>query len=480
MSSVAIVWFRRDLRLADNPALDHARNHHDRVVGVYIHDVAAEGRWTAGAASRWWLYHSLRSLSSELSKRGGRLLIYSGDTRRRLARLIDDTGARGLYFNRLYEPDLVRQDRKICSWLENRERIEVRSFRAGLLFEPWELTRDNDHPYRVFTPFWNRMQKQWRPVTACPQPRALSVPDKLPEDHGLDRLDLLPEIPWDEGLADTWTPGEKGARRRLERFADQGVGDYARVRDIPGRDGTSCLSPHLHFGEVSPGQVCLALDASGSLPGGRGALAHVRELAWREFSASLLFHFPDTPDKPLNERFASFPWRSGYSRDLAAWKQGLTGIPMVDAGMRQLWHTGWMHNRVRMLVASFLTKNLLIPWQEGARWFWDTLVDADLANNTQGWQWTAGCGADAAPYFRIFNPATQGERFDGQGEYIRRWIPELAGLQEKAIHAPWTARPEVLDQAGIVLGRDYPKPLVDLKASRSRALEAWERIRHAD
>ena len=470
MTETAIVWFRRDLRLADNPALDRARRDFDQIIPVYIHDPEAEAPWSPGAASRWWLHHALQELYKRLAERGARLIIRKGDAGAELNRLVAESGASAVYWNRLYEPAIVARDRKIKAQLKS-ESISARSFCAAMLFEPWELLKDDDSPYQVFTPFWRRMQREWRPVQPKPEPRELDDGGSKIDGLALDRLDLLPKHDWGDRLAKYWTPGELAARRRLKTFADGPVRRYEDARDRPDRQGTSGFSPYLHFGQMSPVQVCHELAPSGELPGGKGALSLVRELAWREFSAVLLHYVPRLPDYPLQRRFEDFPWRSksDYADDLAAWQRGRTGVPLVDAGMRELWQTGWMHNRVRMVVASYLTKNLLIPWQEGARWFWDTLVDADLANNTQGWQWTAGCGADAAPYFRVFNPELQAEKFDPGSVYIRRWCPELDGLDARGL-----ARMNENDRKR----RGYPTMRVDLKESRRRALAAFDEIKN--
>ncbi|MBB6085824.1 deoxyribodipyrimidine photo-lyase [Wenzhouxiangella marina] len=469
--TTAIVWFRRDLRLADNAALDYARQHFERVIPVYVWDPDSLGDWSPGAAARWWLHHSLARLSERLSERGSRLTLARGDTAKVLGQLLDETGAEAVFWNRLYDPAVIQRDQAIKKQLRE-SGYEARSFRASVLVEPWELLKADGTPYLVFTPFWKQLQKRWSPPSRCPEPRELAGPSRWPTGCSLDALELTPKLDWADGFSDRWTPGELAARRRLDRFVEEAVADYSEQRDRPDRHGTSRLSPHLHFGEISPAQIALALEASGELPGGQGRLSYLREIAWREFSTYLLYHYPHLPDQPLKDQFGDFPWRSPseYRADLEAWQQGRTGIPMVDAGMRELWQTGWMHNRVRMIVASFLTKNLLIPWQEGASWFWDTLVDADLANNTQGWQWTAGCGADAAPYFRVFNPVLQGEKFDPQGDYVRRWCPELKGISGPRVHQPEVASEQ---------GRSYPRPRVDLKRSRQRALDAYQAIRKA-
>ena len=470
MNSTAIVWFRRDLRLADNPALHCARREHDRIVPVFVWDPEAEADWAPGAASRWWLHHSLRALDGRLRQCGSRLIIANGDTAEALSRIRNATGADAVYWNRLYEPALIERDRELKSSLR-KSGFRAKSFNGGLLFEPWQLLKADDSPYLVFTPFWKQMQKRWQAPSVSAEPRDLNGPRRWPASLTVEELGLLPELDWADGFHDHWTPGEPGAYRQLTEYCADGVGDYEQARNRPDRAGTSRLSPHLHFGEISPRQVALALDEAGELPGGKGRLSLLREIAWREFSWHLLFHFPETADQPLRSTFVEFPWREphDYAEDLKAWQQGQTGIPLVDAGMRELWATGWMHNRVRMVVASFLTKNLLIPWQEGAKWFWDTLVDADLANNTQGWQWTAGCGADAAPYFRVFNPLLQGEKFDPKGRYVRHWCPELADRTDRRIHHPLTR-----DESNVL---DYPLPRVDLRQSRRAALDAWQRIR---
>lgn len=470
MSDTAVVWFRRDLRLADHPALDHARRHHERVVPVFILDPEAEGRWAPGGASRWWLHGSLESLAGRLHGIGSRLTLAQGDSLQNLQRICRATGARTVCFNRLYEPAMAAHDRRLARVLEE-SGVSVKTFNGSLLFEPWELVKADGDPYRVFTPFWRRMQTRWRPPAGLAEPRSLPGPESWPESLLIDQFGLRPLNHRSDDLARYWQPGEPDARRRLARFIDEVVGSYRTGRDRPDQSGTSRLSPSLHFGELSPVRVARALDESGQLPVGQGAFSFLGEIAWREFSHHLLWHFPETPERSLKDAFAHFPWRprSEYAPDLEAWKQGYTGIPMVDAGMRELLATGWMHNRVRMITASFLTKNLRIPWQEGAGWFWETLVDADLANNTQGWQWTAGCGADAAPYFRIFNPVLQGQKFDPDGEYVRRWCPELAGRETRAIHKP-------LDESEARV-RAYPPPRVELAESRRRALAAWERIR---
>jgi deoxyribodipyrimidine photo-lyase len=477
--STAIVWFRRDLRLEDNPALTLAAAQAERVIPVYLHCPAEAGECAPGAASDWWLHHSLADFDRSLRALGSRLLVrQGGESLALLQQLVEEAGAGQVYWNRCYEPAAMSRDQRIKAVLRA-QGLEVKSGNAALLHEPARLHREG-RGYKVFTPFWKALVAAGVDQPLLPTPGKLPVVPDLP---GLDiqGLNLLPRIPWDLGFHPCWTPGEAGARRSLRRFLDEGLQGYAGERDVPARPSTSRLSPHLHFGEIGPRQILRALmEKTGQPPAadGRGdGDRFAAEVGWREFAHHLLFHYPHTVTEPMDARFAGFPWRLDYAGDLRAWQQGQTGIPLVDAGMRELWATGWMHNRVRMVVASFLTKNLLIPWQEGARWFWDTLLDADLASNSLGWQWTAGCGADAAPYFRVFNPVLQGEKFDPDGAYVRRWVPELAALPVKWLHCPWAAPAGVLDQAGVELGWDYPRPIVDLKASRERALAAFAAIK---
>jgi deoxyribodipyrimidine photo-lyase len=482
VSGTALVWFRRDLRLADNPALTTALADCQSVIPVYVHAPDEEAPWRPGAAGNAWLHRSLAALDIALQRLGSRLIVRQGPTLEALRALAAETGATHIYWNRLYEPAVVARDKSIKQALRDTGLI-VESANAALLNEPWEVTRDDGGPYRVFTPFWKACQRAGIDRPPAPAPAALpAVPQDVASLSVAD-LGLGPSIHWDRGFWEVWQPGEDGAHATLAQFLDDAVAHYDEDRNRPDLVATSRLSPYLHFGEIGPRQVVAAVrrhTAEHSAAGVfKNAESFVREVGWREFGHHLLWHFPHTTDAPLDERFAQFPWLEDYGEVLERWQRGRTGIPIVDAGLRELWHTGWMHNRVRMIVASLLTKNLLVPWQEGARWFWDTLVDADLANNTLGWQWTAGCGADAAPYFRIFNPVLQGERFDPSGGYVARWVPELARLPARHIHAPWTAPAAVLAAAGVSLGRDYPEAIVDLQASRTRALERFDRIKRA-
>jgi deoxyribodipyrimidine photo-lyase len=465
--STAIVWFRRDLRLADNPALERALREHARILPLYIHAPHEASPWEPGAASRWWLHHSLTALAADLRARGAPLQVRCGDSLAVLQDLVHRTGADAVYWNRLYEPSAIARDKHVKHALKE-QGIAAHSSNANLLVEPWDVTTGQGGPYRVFTPYWRNVRATLQPKAAAPAPARIAGVAAV-DSVDIDALRLLPRIPWDTGFHAAWQPGEAGAVEAAKTFIEDALRDYAAQRDVPASPGTSRLSPHLHFGEISPRQIHGMLDDAtrDSARGRESAEPFLRELGWREFSHHLLYHFPQTPQENLNPHFEAFAWRDARDEELSAWQRGRTGIPIIDAGMRELWHTGWMHNRVRMLVASFLCKNLRVHWRHGARWFWDTLVDADLANNTQGWQWTAGTGADAAPYFRIFNPVTQGERFDADGAYVKRWVPELSRHAFKNIHAPWK-QPDLLARSG------YPEPMVDLATTRAAALQAYQ------
>ncbi len=459
----AIVWFRNDLRLADNAAVDAACRAAERIVPVWIDDPAAEGDWPAGAASRAWLARSLAALDERLRSVGSRLLLRRGDTLQVLRNLAAESGAAGIHCNRRVEPAWIATDARVEAGLD----VPLHRHHGNLLAAPETVSTGQGTPYRVFTPFWRRLSAELEMLAEpLPAPTRIASPelDSLP----LDALGLTPAPRWDLPFWQHWTPGELGAQALLERFVLTSAARYEALRDRPDRHGTSRLSPHLHFGEISPRQIARALldamlDGFCADPG-----PFLRELGWREFGQHLLFHFPESTRHDLSPRFAGFRWRDPESGLLDAWRRGLTGVPIVDAGMRELWQTGWMHNRVRMIVASFLTKHLRIHWLHGARWFWDTLVDADLGNNSLGWQWSAGTGVDAAPYFRIFNPVTQGRRFDPLGRYVTRWLPALASLPAEVVHAPWT-----IESSSPPAG--YPaRPIVDLEQARRDALAAWQ------
>jgi deoxyribodipyrimidine photo-lyase len=479
MKSPAICWLRLDLRLADNPALHAAIQRGGAVVPAFIWAPEQEGDWPPGAASRWWLHQSLSALDESLRELGSRLIIRRGPTREALRALAQETGAAAVYWNRRYEPAITARDADINQALRTAG-LEAESFNAALLHEPWTIRNASGKPFQVFTPFWRCCLAQPGPPEPLPVPRRIPSPGNWPKSLALGALELEPRINWAGGLNTAWKPGEAGAKTNLRRFLTGAFGDYSDKRNRPDLPGTSRLSPHFHFGETSPRQVWhelkrLATKRSWPDRQWRGS-QFVAEIGWREFSHHLLYHFPHTPTEPLRGAFKNFSWHKEPAF-LRAWQRGRTGYPIVDAGMRELWATGWMHNRVRMIVASFLVKDLLISWQEGARWFWDTLVDADLAQNTLGWQWTAGCGAEAAPYFRVFNPVSQGEKFDPQGDYVRRWCPELTRLSAQWIHRPKEAPLEVLRTAGIKLGRAYPEPMISHAIAREVALEAYARIK---
>jgi deoxyribodipyrimidine photo-lyase len=476
-NSPTLLWLRQDLRLDDNPALRAALDRGQPIIPFYLWAPDEEGDWAAASASRWWLHSSLTALEASLRKVGSRLIIRQGATRTVLTELIEETRASAVVWNRRYEPMVARRDEVIRKRLEA-SGVEVDVHNSALLFEHEELRTKPGRPFQVFTPFWKACLN--RPIPPVPRtaPRKLPAPHRWPRSAALEELGLLPAIDWAAGIRGAWTPGEKGALKRLKQFLDHGALDYDENRDRPDLEGTSSLSPHLHFGEISPRRVWHATEQRFRLDGPklpRGAEVFLKELGWREFAYHLLHHFPQTTDEPLRQEFAWFPWKPD-SQTQRAWQRGQTGYPLVDAGMRQLWRIGWMHNRVRMVVASFLVKHLLTSWQEGAKWFWDTLVDADLASNTLGWQWSAGCGADAAPYFRIFNPMVQGERFDPEGRYVARWVPELARLPAQWIHRPWQAPDGVLREANVELGRTYPQPIIEHNKARQRALGALKKM----
>lgn len=469
-----LVWFRQDLRLSDNPALLAAAHHGGPVLPVYVWSPEEEGRWAPGGASRWWLHQSLVRLDRSLRRCGSRLILRRGPTLEALRGLLADSGAAAVFWNRRYEPAVMGRDAVLKAAL-SRDGVIVESFNGSLLFEPGAVQTRTGQPFRVFTPFWKACLERQEPHLPAQAPTRVPPPRSWPASLDLDELGLEPTIDWAGGLRTCWQPGEKGASDQLDRFLNEGLAEYPVGRDRPDRIGTSRLSPHLHFGEISARQVwstvCGVRGGKVASSWGRAADSFCRELGWREFAHHLLYHFPDMTDRPLRA-FANFPWREAPEH-IRAWQRGRTGYPFVDAGLRELWHTGWMHNRVRMVVASFLVKDLLVSWQEGAAWFWDTLVDADLANNTMSWQWVAGCGADAVPYFRIFNPVGQGEKLDPEGDYVRRWVPELAGLPVPWVHRPWKAPASVLGRAGVELGVTYPRPIVDHGEARGRALEIF-------
>ena len=464
-----LVWYRQDLRTVDHPALFAAAKTGTPVIPVYVLDDKTPSEWSMGGASRWWLHESLLSLQSDLQSCGSQLILKRGESIETIGKLVEETGARAIYFTRHYEPNFAKAEAALAGAYTN-SNVDVRRFSGHLLFEPEAIRTKTDTPFKVFTPFYKACLSANLVKGALLAPRSLAAPDTWPESENLGDWALQPTAPdWAGGLRSAWQPGASAAIDCLESFLDERAANYASERDRPDRSGTSRLSPYLHFGEISPRQIWQrTLQASHDAGSGdKGRTAYLRELIWREFSYHLLHHWPEIPSEPFNAVFTAFPWRED-AEALSKWQRGQTGYPIVDAGMRELWHTGWMHNRVRMIVASFLTKHLLIHWRKGAEWFWDTLVDANLANNSASWQWVAGSGADAAPYFRIFNPILQGQKFDPQGVYVRKWIPELSGVPDKDIHTPWLSGVDV---------NTYPSPIVDHKVARERALAAYKEIK---
>jgi deoxyribodipyrimidine photo-lyase len=443
MRESAVVWFRLDLRLSDNPALTAAARSGRHVVPVFIWAPEEEGDWAPGAASRWWLHQSLKSLDDSLKLRGLRLILRQGPSLNAIQSLVRECGADSVFWNQCYEPSLRARDAHIRQSLLS-EGLCIETFDSALLCKPDSVKNTKGNPFLLFTPFWRACQTAIPDSPPVPPPKLAKF--KLPSSGVLKEFNLEPAVDWAAGLRCAWQPGESGAQRNLSQFLDEALENYPEMRNYPAHRGTSRLSPHLRFGEISPRQVWAACINRVS----EASRAFLRQLGWREFAYHLLFHFPETTLNPLRPQFSRFPWQQDPQK-LRAWQMGRTGYPLVDAGMRELWKTGWMHNRLRMIVGSFLVKDLLLPWTEGARWFWDTLVDADLANNTLGWQWIAGCGADAAPYFRIFNPDSQAGKFDPKGEYVSRWVPESHGA-------------------------DYPRQIVNHAQARERALDVFAAI----
>ena len=473
----ALVWYRDDLRLSDHVALHAAAKSHASVAFVYVLDDRAPGIRPLGGAARWWLAQSLRALQASLRQRGASLVLRKGSAPAVIAALAREIGAEAVYWNEIAQAAHRAVEDQVAAAL-NEIGIATHRFPGDLLASPNQIRNKENRGLRVFTPFWRRVQALGDPPKPLPAPKTLKGVADLAGDR-LEDWKLEPTRPdWAGGLRDNWQPGEASAQAALKAFLGGGIAGYSGDRDRPDRDGTSRLSPHLRFGEISPRQIWHAARfAAAEHPRLSADIEKfLSELGWREFCRHLLFDVPDLATRNLQPHFDSFPWKQD-AKALRAWQRGLTGYPIVDAGMRELWHTGVMHNRVRMVVASFLVKHLLIDWREGERWFWDTLVDADAGSNPANWQWVAGSGADAAPYFRVFNPILQGEKFDPDGVYVRRWVPELAPLPDKLIHQPWTATPLELASAGIELGKTYPQPIVDHKAGRERALAAYATIR---
>ncbi len=474
-----IVWFRRELRLSDHPALMAAVETGAPVIPVFVLDDETPGQWRPGGASRWWLAQSLRALQHDLEGAGSRLILRKGNAEQVLLALAREVKASAVYFTRGYEPYQPAQEARLKRSLDA-SGVECRRFGGHLLIEPEKHQNKTGEAFRVFSPFYKALRRLDEPGSPLPAPNKLPPPGAWPRSELLAALELEPSHPdWAGGLRETWIAGEAAAHARLRAFIDSILRGYGKQRNIPGIDSTSRLSPYLSFGEISARQIWQGvLTASEAAGTPQLAESYLREVVWREFSYHLLFHFPHLPDRALRPEFEAFPFQHDHA-GLRAWQRGMTGYPIVDAGMRQLWQTGWMHNRVRMMTASFLIKDLLISWRTGIAWFWDTLVDADIANNSASWQWVAGCGADAAPYFRVFNPVLQGLKFDPDGAYVRRFCPELSKLPSEFIHKPWEADEATLKRAGVVLGQTYPKPVVKHDEARARALAAYDRIKAA-
>ena len=477
MQSPLIYWFRQDLRIKDNPTLTAAAQTGRPIICVYILDQNQNNHWPNGAATLWWLHHSLFRLSESLKALNIKLILRKGSVIEELDNIVQSTGAESLYFTRHYEPynsDLESQINQHFS-----DQIEVKRFRGYLLYEPEAIRTGKDEPYKVFTPFYRCCLKTSTPGAPVRTPKNLISYKKRIASDRLNDWKLLPKAPnWAKGFNEYWVPGELGAHENLKDFITYSGNKYPVLRNRPDVTGTSRLSPHMHFGEISPRQIWTAIKNSPKILEHNGE-AYLRQLIWRDFAYHLLVHWPDFPEKPFRKEFNKFPWKTD-TKSLQVWQQGNTGYPIIDAGMRELWKTGWMHNRVRMIVASFLIKDLLIPWQQGEEWFWDTVVDANLANNAASWQWVAGSGADASPYFRVFNPVLQGEKFDPIGDYVREWVPELKHIPKKYIHSPWLAPEDILIKAKITLGKNYPHPIIDHSFARDRALAAYKKLKDSN
>jgi deoxyribodipyrimidine photo-lyase len=469
----SILWFRKDLRLDDNPALHAAIVAGGPVIPVYIREPEELNIGPLGAAQRWWLYHSLDALKASLKSLGSDLVLVSGKPEEVIADISRKTDAHTVYVNRAYER--TSRDRDVAVALKE-VGIAIRAFHGQLLHEPKTIRTGSGNAFKVFTPFWNAMQKLGEPNEPIDAPTSIPAPEHFPRSERLDSWDLLPTKPnWARDFSSMWTPGAEGAQEKLEDFIDRELHDYKRGRDLPSVDATSLLSPHLAHGEISPARVWHATRGL-SRKSSEDVTHFRRELAWRDFCHSLLIEFPALDSANWDDKFDAFKWQYD-AKEFRAWTKGMTGYPIVDAGMRQLWRYGFMHNRVRMITASFLIKDLMIDWRHGEKWFRDTLVDADPANNSANWQWVAGSGADASPFFRIFNPILQGEKFDPDGDYVREHVPELENLERKYIHHPFDAPDHVLQKAGVELGKNYPKPIIDHRFARDRALAAYKALK---
>ena len=473
--NVSIYWIRQDLRLSDNPALT-ASVKNGSIIPIYILDDKNPKEHKIGSSSKIWLHYSLQKLQKQFDNK----LIFSiGNPEVILTELCQSESISNIFWNRVYEPWSISRDKKIKENMK-KEGVEINTFNGSLLWEPWQVLKNDGTPYRVFTPYYRRgCLNANEPRRPLEKPRKIDYFEvKNFKCLTIDQLNLLPKHAWKEKIIETWNIGEKAANKRLDEFVESELNDYKEGRNFPSKKNVSRLSPHLHWGEISPNTVWFKVWDLNQL-----GIQHqqdtdtfLSEMGWREFSNYLLYYFPELPRKNLQKKFDNFSWDNN-PLFLKAWQKGQTGYPIIDAGMRELWSTGYMHNRLRMIVGSFLVKNLLLHWHEGEKWFWDCLVDANLASNSSGWQWIAGCGADAAPYFRIFNPITQGLKFDADGDYVRKFVPEISLLPNKFLFNPWEAPDDILKKANVKLGENYPKPIVDIKTSRQKALSAFAKLK---
>lgn len=470
MTKTAIIWFRQDLRINDNPAFAYALENFDSILGLYIHDKKPR---ESGGASKWFLHYTLENFSNSLKNSHKVDLIFKkGDSEKILEKVINEVNPDGVFWNRIYEPENIKRDKKIKETIKKAE-IDVKSFNGSLLVEPWQIKNGSGEYYKVFTSFYKKAISDHKPreIIENSKKQSKSLRTNI-TSLKLEELNLLPQKPdWSKKMLDYWNFGEEAAAENLDEFLNGKVSDYKNNRDIPSIEGTSKLSPYLHFGVISPHQIFHKAENL------KNSEKFISEIYWREFSYNLMFNFEKMDQENFRPEFDNFPWQNN-KEFLHKWQSGNTGYPIVDAGMRELWETGWMHNRVRMIVGSFLTKHLLTHWKAGEKWFWDTLVDASPANNTASWQWIAGCGADAAPYFRIFNPVKQGEKFDPDGDYVKRWVPELYELPKEFIHKPWEADENILEAANLELGNDYPYPIVNHSMAREAALKAYQKMKN--
>lgn len=470
-TSCFIVWFRLDLRLQDNLALDAAIKEGLPIIPIYIHNDSPKKAWSIGATSKWWLHFALKDLDSELNKLGSKLIIFKEQPPLVLKTLCSRFNVSKIFWNECYEPNQIKLDNEVKKLL-NTLNIKIGVFESNLLYHPSQIKNSQGSSYKIFSAYWKACTTHFTPRKVITvNVKSIKVHRQSINSTTIENLKLLPKFNWDKQFYDIWIPTAKEAHKRLNHFAKELSINYYKNRNFPALDGTSKLSPYLHFGQISSHQILEVLQKNNN------SKSFHAELGWREFAYYQLFYNPQIPDQPLRPEFNSFPWIKN-KKYIQAWQQGLTGYPFIDAAMRQLWNTGWMHNRLRMVVGSFLVKHLLIPWQVGEQWFWDTLLDADLANNSLGWQWVAGCGIDAAPFFRVFNPILQGKKFDPHGKYIAQYLPEISHLPSKYIHCPWIAPKDILKQAGISLGKNYPTPIVDISQGRTRALALYEKLKY--